>query len=144
MKRIIFSAMFFVFLLAAGTFDVDACQCPIMPDKKRVKKMKKESDAIFVGTVKTVSWSDAQTKRVSGKKIVFTVEKSWKSSNVEEYVLYSPASECSPFFEEGKTYLVYAANDENGLLTTDNCFGTREISAVKDDFKYLGKPVSQK
>ena len=141
MKQILLSLIVFGFLLSAGFSEIYACQCINISAKERVKRMKKQADAIFVGTVKSASQFNDEKSGQKYKKVVLTVEKSWKSADVEEYTIYALDNGCSPLFSEGKAYLVYAQNDKNNRLTSENCSGTSEVSIVRKDFKYLGEPI---
>jgi len=141
MKQMLFSLIVFGFLFFAGFSEIYACQCMNISDKDRVKTMKKQADAIFVGIVKSLSKFKDEKSGENFNKIVLTVEKSWKSPGVEEYVIYNLDTGCSPLFTEGKSYLVYAVNDENNRLTSENCWGTAAVSFVRKDFKYLGEPI---
>ena len=126
---------FFAFLLLYGTPNISACLCPSLSAKKRVKIIKKESDVIFTGTVKTVSKESGTTY-----KIILTVQQSWKAKGIKEYIIYTSGG-CSVWFEEGKTYLVYAKINENNQLITEMCWGTGIIEYSRKDIKILGKPI---
>lgn len=134
MKLVILSIFFTLFLLVSAN-TAFACLCPNLSTKERIKVMKKETDAIFTGTVKTVSRESG-----SAYKIVLAVQKSWKSKDIKEYTIYTSGG-CSVWFEEGKTYLVYAKKDESNNLITQMCWGTGIIDLSAKDIKILGKPI---
>lgn len=127
-------------LITFGSSNVFACLCEPISVKQRVKLMKKEADAIFVGTVKSVSVENEKPGGTSIHKVVLLVEKSWKAEGVEEYTIHMYGG-CRVEFEEGKSYLVYAKNNEKNQLITEICWGTRGITLATKDIKILGKPV---
>jgi hypothetical protein len=105
-----------------------------MSPKQRVKYMKKNVDAIFVGTVKSVTQGDGLVFRA-----VLTIDKFWKGKNVGEQVVFTSGG-CRVGFEKDNSYLVYAKGDKNNDLVTEVCWGTRLRKFANDDIKRLGKP----
>jgi hypothetical protein len=97
--------------------------------------MKQEADAIFTGIVKSVT-----QETLSTYKIVITAKKSWKAKEVKDYVIYTSGG-CYVGFAVGKTYLVYAKNNEDKQLFTNICWGTGSIELSGKDMKILGKPT---
>ena len=135
MNRYFSSVLLVAFLLLCSN-SAHACLCLSNSVKERVKVMKKKADAIFTGEVKSVMKESG-----ADYKVVFEVSRSWKENNINEYTLYTKTSGCGVWFEEGKTYLVYAKNNENNLLVTEICWGTGIIEYAGKDIKILGKPL---
>lgn len=135
MNRYFLSVLLVAFLLLCSN-NAHACLCPSLSVKERVKVMEKEADAIFTGEVKAVIKESGVNY-----KVVFEVRRSWKEKNISEYTLYTKTSGCGVWFEEGKTYLVYAKSNENNLLVTEICWGTGIIKYADKDIKILGKPL---
>lgn len=127
-----------ILLVIFSTGNVQACLCPPISVKERVKIMKKESDVIFTGTVKSVEKITA-----TSYKVILSVKNSWKEKNIEEYTIYTGGG-CEVSFIEGESYLVYAKKDENDHLATEICWGTGKIALANKDLKFLGKPLFTK
>jgi len=134
MKQVIFAAFFTLFLLVCAN-SAFACLCALRSNKEHIKIMKKQADAIFTGTVKAVSREPSLAY-----KVTFAVQKSWKSKDIKEYTIYTSGG-CNVWFEEGKSYLVYAVREGTGQLITDVCMGTGILLLTQKQVKLLGKPV---
>ena len=96
------------------------------------------SAAVFVGEVVKMQESDGS------KYFVFKVSKFWKgvrSEHIKVRVHENPRFQ-SPF-EEGKTFLVFAKKDDEGILWDGRCSHSSEIggtsSTLKDDLEKLGE-----
>ncbi|NNE66652.1 MAG: hypothetical protein HKN33_08795 [Pyrinomonadaceae bacterium] len=96
------------------------------------------SAAVFVGEVVKMNESEGK------KYFVFKVKKFWKgvrSEHVKVFVRENARFQ-SPF-EEGKTFLVFAKKDDDGVLRDGRCSHSAEIdgtsSTLKDDLEKLGK-----
>ena len=130
-------------LATLGATRVRACLCPTTSIKKRVEIMKKEADAIFLGKVQSIEKTSP-----TSFKVVLSVEQSWKEKDsVQETSVYTDnvsAGGCGVDFVQDHSYLVYAKEDNNGLLRTEICWGTREASIARKDLKVLGKPLAKK
>ena len=115
-----------------------ACLCDGESPKRTIKKLRKTATVIFSGTVTEV------TKEVKDGRIGYwatlKVKQSWKSDRVEELRMYYTVGGCSAWFEEGRTYMVYAKPDAEGRLSTSVCMRTRLIEGAAEDLKLLGKP----
>lgn len=136
-------------LCAAG--QASACLCPnfskAVPLKEHVKNARSKAAAVFIGEVISESRND------TGKRLViFKVTKMWKGVTASEITVMTGAggADCSYFFETGKTYLVYAydenniyaPNEKNGekSLYTHNCSRTTEATkAARKEIKALDK-----
>lgn len=111
---------------------VSACSCVMPPGPEAARDA---SDAVFSGKV---------TRVVPGGrmlKVTLQVDRSWKGASCGEVTLETAAdgATCGFGFEEGKTYLVYAAGEEGGL-TTNLCTRTRSIDQAEEDLEKLGEP----
>ncbi len=76
-------------------------------------------------------------------KIRFKVQKWWKGTPYYEIFIYADSkviTSCDVSFKNGETYLVYAfrSSPEN-KLETNECTGTKELTAADEDLKILGK-----
>ena len=96
----------------------------------------KYSKVVFVGKVLSIG------EEPGSKKIIeFKVAKYWKGIKTKkvEVTVYE-TSRYQAWYEVGKSYLVYARNDE-GKLMDGRCSRSREMSDnfIKDDLKRLGK-----
>lgn len=127
----------FVIVLCAG--DVRACLCPVVSAKARVKLMRKEADAIFVGVVESV-----EAVSPTSLKVTLSVKRSWTSDAATEYAVYTGDGGCSINFVKGSSFLVYAKKDENGRLVTSLCYGTRVVERAGKDLKLLGRERRKK
>ena len=96
----------------------------------------KYSKAVFVGKVLSIR------EEPGSKKIIeFKVAKYWKGIKTKQVeVTVYETSRYQAWYEIGKSYLVYARNDE-GKLMDGRCSRSREISDdfIKDDLRRLGK-----
>jgi hypothetical protein len=127
-------------VMSLSVISIYGCSCELMTPKQRVKLMRQKADAIFIGSVKSISKEENVVRQQSAIKVILTVEKSWKNGEVEEYTIYTYGG-CYVGFEKGKSYLVYAIREKTGQLETNMCMGTGTIFLSKKEVKLLGKPV---
>ncbi len=133
MKLLFLLAVIFVF---SGT-NVLACLCSSKgSENQRINKLKKTSDAVFVGTVIHVDRLIKDGSFVY--RAVFRVEKTWKGNSLEVEV--NTSTDCRVSFEEGKQYLIYAKENESKELQTDVCMRSRPVGSGAVDLRKLGKP----
>jgi hypothetical protein len=140
MRRVFLAAAFALSVLAASAIEARACLCEAMPARAKIRKLRRTSDAIFIGTVvKTSKEMDAEGFLVL--KMVYRAEQIWKSddSSSMEFVVYSNVG-CRAWFFEGARVLVYAKRNEEGKLHTTVCMRTGAVENSKEDLKYLGEP----
>ena len=99
-----------------------------------VKDEYKHSKAVFVGKlVKTTENADAKT-------FEFRVERFWKGAKGKKIkIVVSKTMRFEPFYEAGKSYLIYAFTDEKGVLHTAKCTRGFQLEFAKEDLKILGK-----
>lgn len=113
--------------------EILACLCKPEPVRQKIKRLQRESAAIFEGTVKSV------TKDNLRYRATLTVKKLWKYKATEEITVKTEGG-CMAWFEVGRSYLVYAVKDDLGEFKTDVCMRTRLVEYASEDLKRLGKP----
>lgn len=146
----LFAALFFA-------TDVYACSCSFFDqlgksDKKLVKEAKKSADAVFIGEIVEVrfsepTWPDGDEKIPFTRYAKFRVEKSWKGVKDQEFIEIFTANVCCICgvpFKKGERYIIYANKHKDGEFSTNICTRTRIYEAKLIDEKYLGKPRKPK
>lgn len=110
---------------------VFACSCVMPPGPEAARDA---SDAVFSGKVTGIARSGRMLE------VTIQVDRAWKGAPCGELTLETAAdgATCGFGFEEGKSYLVYAA--EEGGLTTNLCTRTRSIDQAEEDLAALGEP----
>ena len=131
--RVVVSLIMCVFFALVGPNEALACLCKPEPVRQKIKRLQKESTAIFEGTVKSV------TKEKLSYRATLTVRKQWKYPATEEITVRTEGG-CMAWFEVGRDYLVYAVKDDGGEFKTDVCMRTRLVEYAAEDLKRLGKP----
>lgn len=111
-----------------------ACSCVVAPDARVARD---GSDAVFSGKVTGI----ARTGRML--KVKIQVDRAWKGApaiQCGEVTLetHSNSATCGFEFEQGKSYLVYAVEEDG--LTTNLCTRTRSIDQADEDLGALGEP----
>lgn len=133
MSRVIRYMVCTVVLLLAGGAQVLACSCPVFTPEQNFNI----SEAVFAGTVLHVAPDS------SGKfsLVSFDVDTVWKGNLTSEMLIGTERGSCHYSFEEGKAYLVYAMiwSRTPGLLLTDICMRTEELSEAGEDLAWLGE-----
>jgi hypothetical protein len=132
---------------------VSACSCR---EKPPAKEALKHSDAVFAGTVESIT--EAQLA-LSGSRytsswyrVVFRVSESWKGTNSTTLIVYTStqSTACGFPFRVGSTYLVYAHETHQSkltapdLLTTSVCTRTAHRSQALDDIRTFGAGAKPK
>jgi hypothetical protein len=135
-------ALFVAASVVSTSSNAFACLCSAVSVKRRVKRMKTDAAAIFIGRVKTISIESEPLTQPQIFRVVLTTSKSWKPGEHVEYTIYTGGG-CGVNFRENEEYLVYAEVDKLGHLITDMCMGTRSLKLARKDLKYLGKPISR-
>ena len=90
------------------------------------------SNAVFSGKVIEV----IETEGIQRTK--FRVSKSWKNVGVKEITIVNVIHHEGPYFERGKSYLVYAWK-QKGHLMTGGCSGTGEVEQAQNEIEQLDK-----
>jgi len=126
-----------IVFIVLSSFNIDAsygCSCKSKPPKEAVRRLKKESRAIFIGNVKEVIQEGGLNLRV-----ILEIERSWKSIQANQVTIHTSGG-CMVAFEAGRKYLVYAIGQKQ--LQTNVCMRTRAIELAAEDIRLLGKSVN--
>lgn len=127
---------FVVFISVSSASNVLGCLCkPDRSTSRQIARLRKDSDAIFVG--KVIKVEKVIENQTVAYKATFEVEKSWKGELTQIYIFTEGG--CKVWFVEGKHYLVYAKRNESQDLQTNICMRTGLIDYAKVDLKELGK-----
>ena len=133
---LIFTVMIF-FLV--NTFLVSACQCA----EPEFQEAFQRATTVFAGNVIQIVSQDGYTN------VTFNVSKVWKGMHDKQFVVELGSGRevvvCDIFwsypFEHEKEYLVYASsNQEEKVLHTSGCAGTKLLENAQEDLAYLEKP----
>ncbi|WP_309122613.1 hypothetical protein [Paenibacillus sp.] len=135
-------ALLLVSLIGFWTYapsPAQACSCA-MPGTPA--EHLERADAVFSGTVVDVKQN---TMGYITKRVLFEAETTWKGVDETQVVVATGGGggDCGYDFEEGESYLVYAAEstmygDEERLVTTI-CDRTASLGAATEDLAYLGE-----
>lgn len=131
MKQLIYLALASILTLLVLTSLTAACSCVIA---KPVIEELNNSASVFLGTVMSVKEGTLSQNVV----IEFDVNQSWKGIKSKKItvVTTSSSASCGYFFEEGKTYLVYAHESE-GQLSVSLCSRTTDLEYAQSDITEL-------
>jgi len=111
-----------------------ACQCvEVSPEAASSR-----AAAVFEGQVISIGEANEGPSRIT-----FNVVRTWKGADAERVVVaaHPMQSLCGVDFEVGRSYLVYAVEQE-GALTTGLCERTRRIEDAEEDLLFLGAGVT--
>lgn len=123
-----------------------ACSCAMPPS---VGEAKNDSTAVFMGRALGVKVQN-HLITLSGpimnrQATLFEVKRVWKGGSQTQQIVYDPGGEtsCGIDFMPGKMYLVYAYEDpsQDGILSTNLCTRTKEISQASEDSTALGQGI---
>jgi len=97
------------------------------------------SHAVFTGEV--IDIEPNESTRFGGLEITLRVKQVWKGELGEEVKVHTAGSgaACGYGFVEGRTYLVYAVQDDADPLRVSLCSRTAPIENAKEDLDFLGK-----
>lgn len=120
-------------LLLGAPAAVQACSCAVMdvPTARRAAAM------VFEGTILRI-----ESPASSGvAQATFRVERVWKGTVAREVTIRVPAqpSMCPPHFEQGQTYIVYAASSDQGPRV-GSCARHAVASQLAAERNALGAP----
>jgi len=128
-------------LFAADAPDASACSCAMIPSLAQAAE---RADAVFAGKVTKIEEPfAARVIRSSADPIYvsFEVERVWKG-NVGADAVISTAQESAscgyPYFDSGKSFLVFAYEEE-GELKTGLCSGTGPADDMQKIVDELGE-----
>jgi len=131
-------------LTLTGTFffqerSAYACSCASFDAAEKLER----SAAVFTGTV-IGKGGTKQFKNDRSRKYTFEVKTAWKGVSTPRATVYSldgDSASCGYSFARGKTYLVYAY-EEDGMLKTSLCSGNQPIGTATVDIEQLGAGVT--
>ncbi len=133
----------FLFIFALVLFApsiANACSC-IPPEPPL--EAKERAAAVFAGRVESIEQSDWLMQGGADPVIVrMTVSDVWKGPENQNVTIRTArdSAACGYSFEEGKAYLVYAHESDNGLAT-GICERTALLSDAEEDVKELGEAI---
>lgn len=136
--------IFFITIMMLMTWSIDkalACRCA-QPESLRVYQDR--ATLVFTGEVIDIGEEIPESKGLSQVfEVKFKVLKWWKGGDSQQVIILDTKSTCSPGFEKGKKWLVYAVGEEH---TTNVCDGTLRLKDAGEHLKVLGKgraPIKQ-
>ena len=143
MKKLLLSQLFILGLMMFLHTDVFACSCETRsePLAEKVRKAKAESDAIFTGSVLSIT-ENTTDEYISVELKVIEV---WKGEIAQKVTVLSGLHDgnCRYPFKVGKLYLVYAHHSTMysrvKSLSTGICTRTSVLSEAESDVRVLGK-----
>jgi len=122
--------------LAAAPSRAHACRCaPQSPQEAYDSAV-----AVFEGFVKEVGASESQAPGGAvRRKVQMEVVSGWKGAEGEDVTVFTAgdSAACGYAFEVGRSYLVYAAAADGGLVVT-SCSRTRLMADASEDLERLG------
>lgn len=136
MKKILF--IFILFFLSIGfSSQALACKCELLNTSDAYSK----ADVVFSGIV--ASFFDREGNEQVYKDVEFVVYDSWKGNENDPRVVTisteTSSDACGFDFVEGREYLVYAFEGNDGKLYTNTCSRTTLLSLVPDEIAVLEK-----
>ncbi len=127
-----FISMSAALVMIAAASPVHSCDCvPIPPPAQAFE----QADAVLMGRVIDIQEEPASyslTVRISATEV-------WKGKKdlTAEIITASNSAMCGFYFQKGKTYLIYACENPEGRLATNNCTRTRLIDRAGEDLAFL-------
>jgi 5-hydroxyisourate hydrolase-like protein (transthyretin family) len=125
-------------LVALCSRDAAACSCeaagPPCQNAFRV-------DAVFLGTVRTMTTLGTPDSPFPRRLVVFAVERAFRGAEgpAVEVTTGMGGGDCGYAFKEGERYVVYGYRSSDGRLSTGSCTRTRLASQAADDLTFLGQ-----
>jgi hypothetical protein len=133
-KTVLFSlAILSIFsVLLAAPQAAYACSCMAAGSPKESLE---QSAAVFIGTVESVG-----EPQDGSRFVLFDVRNAWKGVATSNIAVTTPqdSAMCGFNFEQGKSYVVYASQDESGVLSVNLCSRTHELAENDEDIAALG------
>lgn len=130
-------AIFFIAMMMLMTWSTNkvlACRCA---QPESLKIYQDRAALVFTGEVIEIGEELPESKGLSQVfEVKFKVIKWWKGGSGKEVVILDTKSTCSPGFEKGKKWLVYAVGEAH---TTNVCDGTLRLKDAQEHLKVLGK-----
>lgn len=136
MRSLISAAV--VFFILFGNTPADACTCSLSgPPCQNYFQV----DAVFVGTVKTISEVEAPPDPMPFRRrlVTFTVERALRGLEGTSVGVTTGmgGGDCGYAFKAGERYLVYAYKAQDGQLHTGICSRTRPTAEAADDLRFI-------
>ena len=114
-----------------------ACRC----HKRAVEEYYTDADMVFSGTVEIIAWISFNPayKDIESATTEVTVApiKIWKGNQLTKVTIYSEPGSCTMRFNEGKDYLIFAKERDDGFFETNICMGTSDIDYATEDIEKL-------
>ena len=116
-----------------------ACSCAPPPPPGEARD---QADAVLAGTVLEITTETQPGLPVGRRTVRLQIEKIWKGQDCGELTLTTGLgdADCGYGFEVGKSYLIYAFQ-ENGGLATNICTRTAKVDQAAEDLAVLGAPA---
>lgn len=133
MKKVFLLSLFCLVFFAIAS-EAKVCEAGAKCAVPRLPEAVSYSKAVFSGKVINVE-KDGDTK-------IFTIQVNnyWKGPvkrKVKVYILETMRYQA--WFELGKSYLIYARENNEGKLSDGRCSPSKRIEDAREDLKYLGK-----
>jgi hypothetical protein len=128
-----------LFIFSTNSF---ACSCviPSHPTKRDYLYNLAHSDAVFTGTVTSLSPTDPSIPYYDQQqRVTIRVDQVFKGILTTEQVVTTGGICGMSSFTPGKSFLVYAVTDKNGNLHVSGCSYTKEFKAKSRELKVLRK-----
>lgn len=134
--RLVVAASVVAVLGLAAHREAAACKCMVPPPPQEALA---GSAAVFEGTVTEVRGPKDEAEH-GGLEVTLQVGRRFKGAEADTVTVTTPSSSaaCGYSFEQGKTYLVYANDGDNGRLSVILCSRTARIEDAADDLAALG------
>ena len=127
-------AIAFLLLAPSCALNIYACQCR---EKQPPCAEYWTADAVFVGQVEKISPFTSGQVVIPFESVLFKVSAQYRGVTDERIELYDWETSCRFGFKVGKTYLVYAYRNEQGILSTHYCSRTTEVLNATTDLDYF-------
>lgn len=130
-SKIIISGLLMLVMIAASS-PAHACSCVQAPAPAEAFK---QADTVLMGKVIDIQEGPAShsfTVRISATEV-------WKGKkdHTAEIITASNSAMCGFYFQKGKTYLIYAYENPEGRLETNNCTRSALAERAGEDLAFL-------
>lgn len=125
-RYVFVAAMLFFF----GTVEVWGCLCKPLSTKNHVRFAINKSKIILIGEVTNINREFIARKLVT--TVTLNVKEKWLSDTSKQVHIIT-RSNCEVQFLQGKSYLVYAYENQSKQLETDVCMRTRILDKATED-----------
>ena len=141
--------IFILILFAFCSIDALACTCWMPTDKKALKRMIREADAVLYVTAMADSLSESFHPGDTSRHItatIFKIEKAWKGASGQTVKLEAREAPCEGArYTTGDRYIIFVyLNKETGKLETNDCRSLCEmtIPSEGDAFRMKDEEIS--